>query len=187
VRLILLAIAPLAVFAQTTPSAGLEPTWDVAVILEEIGKDTAALRPMLDQVDGPGWIQKGASSTYLEQVQSSKDQAGAIVTEAHALARNPEKLSSGLELYFRLQGLETMLGSVEEAMRKYQTPQLAEDLSAAFARFGANRERFRNYIIQLAADREHQFEVMDQEAQRCRALLMAAPQPAKTKPATKKK
>jgi hypothetical protein len=68
-----------------------------------------------------------------------------------------------------------MLLSIEDAARKYQTPQVAQSLAAAFAETGANRERFRNYLVNLASDREHQFEVMDQEAQRCRTLLMAPP------------
>ena len=173
--------------AQSSPPAGLEPTWDVAVILEEIAKDAAALQPLLGQVDAAGWVSRGASATYGEQVQSSRAQAGAITAEARALARNPEKLSGALQLFFRLQGLETMLSSVEDGTRRYQTPQLAESLAEAFAHSGVNRERFRNYIINLAAEREQQFEVMDQEAQRCRTQLMALPPPPKSKPVAKKK
>jgi len=177
----------IAAAAQTVPLPGLEPTWDVAVILEELAKDAASLQPLLGQVDAAGWVSRGASKTYAEQVESCKAQAGAIVVEARGLERNPEKLSGGLQLFFRLQGMETMLGSVEDGIRKYQTPQLAESLAAAFAHSGVNRDRFRDYIINLAAQREHQFEVMDQEAQRCRTQLMTPPPPPKSKPAAKKK
>ena len=147
----------------------------MAVVLEQIGKDTGHLLPALDQVNAASWVQNGASDTYVAQLQSSKDQARAIVSDAAALARNPEKLSAGLQFLFRFQGLEIMLLSIEDAARKYQTPQVAQSLAAAFAETGANRERFRNYLVNLASDREHQFEVMDQEAQRCRTLLMAPP------------
>jgi hypothetical protein len=171
VRLIFCWLFAAAAFAQT----GLEPSWDVAVILEQIGKDTARLLPVLDQVNASGWITRGASDTYVAQLQSSKDQARAASAEAIALARNPEKLSAGLQLFFRLEGLETMLASIQEGARKYQAGSVAQSLAATFAESGANRERFRNYLVNLAAEREHQFEVMDQEAQRCRTILMAPP------------
>jgi hypothetical protein len=46
-----------------------------------------------------------------------KDYAGARAAYEQALARNPEKLSAGLQLFFRFAGLETMLMSLEEAAR----------------------------------------------------------------------
>ena len=104
----------------------------------------------------------------------------AIIDEAQALSRNPEKLSGALQLFFRMEGLETMLSSLQEGARKYQSPQVAQSLAALFGEGGANRERLRGYIVNLAAEREHQFEVMDREAQRCRGTLMAPPPPPKT-------
>ena len=175
-RLILCFLIAVAAFAQTNaPAVGIEPTWDMAVVLKEIAKDTAHLLPVLDQVNAGAWVSKGASDTYAAQLQSSREQARAIASEAEGLARNPEKLSAGLQLFFRFQGLEIMLGSLEEAARKYQDPRLAQTLESTFAQGGANRDRFRNYLVTLAAEREKQFEVMDQEAQRCRAILMAPP------------
>jgi len=174
VRLIFCSLIAVAAFAQT-PAAGVEPTWDMAVILDQIGKDTAHLTPVLEQVSAPAWVAKGAPDAYAAQLQSCKDQVRAITIEAVALARNPEKVPAGLQLLFRFQGLEIMLLSLEDGARKYQTPQVAQSMAAAFAETGANRERFRKYLVNLAADRERQFEVMDQEAQRCRTLLMAPP------------
>jgi len=173
---ILLAVAACgqAAFAQTD-AAGLEPAWNIAVIVEQIGKDTARLLPVLDTVNAADWVSRGASDTYLAQLQSSKDQARAIAAEAQALSRNPEKLSAGLQLFFRFEGLESMLNSIEDAARRYQSAQVAQTLASTFAESGANRERFRSYIVNLAAEREHQFEVMDQEAQRCRGLILAPP------------
>jgi len=135
--------------------------------------------PLLNQVDAKGWVGKGASETYADQLQSVKDQTKAFSDGAKALSRNPEKLSASLELLFRIQWLDTMLPSVEEGTRKYQSAQLAQQLAATSAENGANRERFRRYIVNLAAEREHQFEVMDREAQRCRAAL-APTAPPKT-------
>jgi len=151
----------------------------MGVVLQEIGKDTGHLLPLLDQVTPEKWFQNGGSETYAAQLQSAKEQTRAISTEAAQLAKNPEKLSAGLQLYFRFEGLEILVGSLEDATRRYQTPALAQQLAARFAESGANRGRFRTYLIRLAAEREQQFEVMDQEAQRCRAMLLSTP-PATT-------
>jgi len=78
---------------------------------------------------------------------------------------------------FRIQALETMIGSLEQGMRKYQTPADAAALAALSAENGANRSRLERYLVNLAADQEQQLQVMDSEAQRCRALLTAPSQP----------
>ena len=180
----LLALA-VALFAQGPTSqppseqaaAGLEPAWDIAPVLQEMGDHAARLLPVLDRIDVKSWIAKGASDTYAAQLQSSKDQARALADDSRALSRNPEKLSASLVVLFRIEGLDTMLASLEDGARKYQTPQLAQQLAAVSAENGANRERFRRYIVNLAAEREQQFAVMDREAQRCRANLQPAVPP----------
>ncbi len=177
-RLIFLLCA-VAAYSQTQTPKGLEPAWDIAVVLQEIGNNASRLLPEFDKVDAQAWVAKGASDTYVAQLESSRQQARAMADGAKELARNPEKLSASLELFFRMEGLETMLGSLEEGIRKYQSPAAAQALISVYAEGGANRERFRSYIVNLAAEREHQFEVMDREAQRCRGTLMA-PTPTKT-------
>ena len=181
-RLTLLLFAAAAlVHAQTpAPAAGLEPSWDIAVVLEEIGGNAARLVPVLDRLDVKNWLAQGASDTYAAQLQSARDQARAASDDAKALAKSPERLSAELELFFRLDALERMLGSLEEGARKYQGAQFAQAVGAAFAEGGANRERLRRYIVNLAAERERQFAVMDKEAQRCRDTLMAPAAPKTT-------
>jgi hypothetical protein len=168
-----------ALYGQAQPAqqqaAGLEPDWDIGVILQEMSAHAGRLLPVLDQIDVKAWLQKGASETYAAQLQSSKDQAKAFADGARDLARNPERLSLSLELFFRIQGLETMLGSLEEGTRKYQDPVLAQTLASLAAENGANRDRFQKYIVNLAAEREQQFQVMDREAQRCRGILTVQP------------
>ena len=172
-----------AAYSQTqpakAPAGGLEPAWDVAVVLQEIAANSERLLPELDRIDARNWVGKGAPDTYAEQLESSRQQARALADGAKALARNPEKLSLSLELFFRIEGLDVMLGSLEPAIRKYQGPQVAQSVASVYAEGGVNRERFRRYIVNLAAEREQQFDVMDREAQRCRATLMA-PVPSKT-------
>ena len=151
----------------------------MAVVLQEIGAHAGRLLPVLDRLDAPAWVAKGASETYVQQLESSKQQTHALADEATAMARNPEKLSGALQLFFRMEALENMLNSLQEGARKYQAPQVAQALAALFGEGGVNREHLRGYIVNLAAEREHQFEVMDREAQGCRATLMA-PAPPKT-------
>jgi hypothetical protein len=133
------------------------------------------LLPALNQIDARSWVDQGASETYAEQLQSAKDQTQSLADGAKALAKNPERLSMALELYFRMQGIDSMLASVEEGMRKYQNPASAQALASLQAEAGANRDRLQRYIVNLAAQREQELHVMDQEAQRCRGTLTAPP------------
>ena len=96
------------------------------------------------------------------------------MTEANALAANPERLSASLQVLFRVQGLESMLASVGEGMRRYQGAAEAQALATAAGRNGAARERLQRYVVNLAAEREQDLQVMDQEAQRCRGILTQA-------------
>ena len=160
--------------AQPAP-AGLETAWEIAPVLQEISAHASRLLPELDRVDARAWVNKGASETYLEQLQSAKEQAQALADGAKALARNPEKLSAGLTVLFRIQALEAMLGSLVEGLRRYQGAQEAQTLASLAAENGANRDRFQNYLVNLAADEEQRVEVMDREAQRCRSQVAAPP------------
>ena len=172
---IALFVCAVTAYAQTpsrqSPANGLEPTWDIAALLQEMSGQAARLLPALDKVDAQAWVERGASETYIAQLQSSKEQARALSDGARALARNPEKLAATLELFLRIEALETMLRSLEEGIRKYQTPDVADTIASLAAAGGANRERLRLYMVNLATERDQQFEVMDREAQRCRALL----------------
>jgi len=171
--------------AQTQPPAaqqarleGLDTEWDIGVVLGEIGAHASRLLPALDRVDAKAWVSKGASDTYEAQLESSKQQARALEIGARALSQNPEKLAQSLELFFRIEGLESMLATLEDGLRKYQNRADAEALASLSAENGANRERFRQYLVSLAAEREKQLEVMDREAQRCRGIMMSQPLPA---------
>jgi hypothetical protein len=159
--------------SQQTTQSGLETEWEIATVLQQIGAHASQLLPALERIDARSWVDKGASETYAEQLQASKDQARALADGAKSLARSPEHLSASLELFFRIQGLETMLTSVEEGVRKYQSPADAESLVRLEAQNGANRDRFQRYIVNLASEREHELQVMDKEAQRCRGMVTA--------------
>ena len=182
--LILLAFGA-AIYPQPQPGAepqptALEPDWDIGVTLQEIGAHATRVLPALDRLDVNSWVANGASRTYEAQLQSSKEQAQAVAAEAKELAGNPEKLSAGLQLFFRMQALENMSGSLEEATRKYQNPDAAGELASLMAENGANRERLQQYLVRLAAQREQELAVMNSEAQRCRGVLATQPPPGTT-------
>jgi len=166
--------------APPPQSAGLESDWDIAAVLREIGAHAARVLPLLDRADAGEWAAKGAPAAYAAQLRSSKEQAHALADDAKALAADPETLSAELQVLFREQGLETLLNSIAEAMRKYQNPAAAQELIAIAAEGGANRDRLEEYVVNLAAEREKEYQVMDKEAQRCRAVVLAPP-PVKKK------
>ena len=164
--------------AAAAASSGLQPDWDVRAVLQEISDHAGRLQPVLNKVNVKDWAAKGASETYAQQLQSSRDQARAIITNAHNLASNPEKLSACLELYFRVQGLDEMINSLVGGVRKYQDGTLADELASVSAENGANRNRLQTYIVSLAQQREQECAVMDREAQRCRSIVATEPPPA---------
>jgi hypothetical protein len=162
--------------------AGLETDWDIAVTLQEISAHANRLLPMLEKIDVYSWVEKGASDTYLSQLQSSKVQARALAEGAKLLAGSPQRLSASLELFFRMNGLDTMLTSLQEGIRRYQSPREAQALASLEAEGDASRDRFQRYIVNLAAEREQDLQVMDHEAQRCRGVLtQAAPKSGRKK------
>ena len=165
----------------TPPAApeGLETAWEIAPVLQEMSAHAGRLLGELDRVDARSWVNQGASETYVEQLQSAKEQAKALADGAKALSSNPERLSAGLVVFFRVQSLETIIGSLVEGLRHYQNTGEAQTLAALSAENGANRDRFQRYLVNLAADEEQRVEVMDKEAQRCRSLV-AAPAPTRT-------
>lgn len=168
-----------ALFAQSPPAraqtAGLEADWDIAEVLKDLNTKMAQLQPLLDKVDATAWIEKGASETYAAQLQSSREQAKAAADTALALSRTPEKLSLSIELLFRIQALDHMVSSLYEGISKYQTPNDTLVLVKAMNAHGTSRDRLQKYIVNLAAEREHDLEVMDKEAQRCRGVVTQAP------------
>jgi hypothetical protein len=161
--------------SQGGQPAGIQTQVDMSVVLTEIGLHAGRLIPALDAVHAKEWVQKGAPDAYVAQLASSREQARAIETTSKALAANPEKLADSLELLLRLVGLDSMLASLEDGMRRYQSEAEAQKLMSVAAENGANRDRFTRFLVTLASDRERQLDVMDQEAQRCRSMLLSQP------------
>lgn len=162
--------------AQTPASAPQTAMdWDVRAVLKEISAHAGRLVPLLDQVDPAAWQAKGAPDAYVGQKKSARAQAQALAAEAAALMRNPEKLSEAMKVFFRIQSLEYMMNSLADGMRRYQNPAIGDLLISVSSENGANRERFQQFIVELTARREQEYEIMDYEAQRCRSALTREP------------
>jgi len=175
----MLLLAGSCAMCASAQDKGVEPEWDIRPVLKEIAAHAQRMIPILDQIDANIMVQKGAPDTYITQLNNSKVQNKAVATEALALANSPEKLSADLTTFFRMQSLEKTLVSIEEGIRRYWNPAIADLLSSQMAENGPNRDRFQRYIVDLAAQHEEECAVMDREAQRCRGILAKQPKSEK--------
>jgi polyhydroxyalkanoate synthesis regulator phasin len=158
--------------------AGVAPPWEVRQNVSALAEQARRLEPVLEQLRPAEWVRQGAPEAYATQLKSTREQLGGFLDATGKLTREPERLTAALEVFFRLDSLGAMLSSLAAGVRKYQNPALADLLESMVAEGAANRERLRQYVVDLAADQEQAFKVADQEAQRCRALLSRQP-PAK--------
>ena len=182
-RLVACVFVPALLFSQGT---GVSSQWDLKTTVESVSRHTSRLRQILDELRAKEWVAAGASDTYVQQLDSAKTQTAGVQNAAANLEREPEKLSLALDTFLRLQGLETVLGSLVEGTRKYQNPALADLISGIAAENSSSRQQLRQYVVDLAALKEEEYRIMDQEAQRCRGLLTHQARPAAPAPAKKK-
>ncbi|HZU26572.1 MAG TPA: hypothetical protein VFA04_13690 [Bryobacteraceae bacterium] len=159
---------------NATAAAGVMSQWDVQTLLTHLEVQTKQLGPAIDRMRPDMWATNGAPQTYAVQWKSAKNEAQYLVGSAQALTKEPERLTLALDTLFRMQALDRTLGSLVEAVRKYQNPQLADTLAAGIGETSINRDKLRQYVVELAAQKEHEYQVMDSEAQRCRGALAGA-------------
>src|SRR5579871_2505056 len=163
--------------AQAAP-AGVLSEWDVQKLLQNLESQAKQLPEMIARVKPEAWVEKGAPETYAVQWKSSQAQLQYMLGSANALIQQPEKLTLALDAYFRMQAMETVMGSLIEGIRKYQDPELADSVQTLVNQNSANRDTLRQYIQDLAAEKEQEFTVADREAQRCRGVLLREPVPS---------
>lgn len=163
-RLLLLASIALAL-----PGQGLPPEWEVRRMLDDVASQTKRLTPMVAQLKPEDWVKAGAPEAYVQQRQSLLDEIGYLEHSTRALAAKFDKMSLALQCHTRLSTIESRMQSLIAAVRRYQNPALADLLESLLAETSGSRERFRQYAWDLVAAREQEFEVLEQEAQRCRS------------------
>ena len=160
--------------AQT--QAGVETPWDARKTLANVINSEEQLKPILAGLNPQQWYdQKGASSTYILQWQSAQQQLRDVDSAAKMLSQHIESLSQNLDLYYRLEALETTVRSVNEGAQRYASPAEGGKLAQWVAHAFDTRQRLREYIRDLAGSLEQNFKIADEEAQRCRGLITTAP------------
>ncbi len=162
---------------------GVASEWDARKLIDALSAQAQHLKPIVDQVKPADWVSKGASETYVAQWNTAQTQLKYLIASSEAFSRQPERLPLGLDAYFRMQAVDSTLGSLTEGVRKYQNPALAQIMQEVVAENSTNRDRLRQYLQDLARQKEQEFQVADREAQRCRAALLGQPSP-KTKKAS---
>jgi hypothetical protein len=169
--------------AQNSPAqtAELTPAWTISKAIEDLVQQTQRLAPILDEVKPEDWIDKGAPAAYIEQRDSVRNEIGYLRQTATQLSKKPDSLPGALQVYLRLQALESMLDSLSQGVRRYQNPALADLMQAAISDNDVHRGRLKDYLVELAETREAEFRIMDEEAQRCRASQLRQRTPAKKK------
>ena len=183
----LIALLFLSVFAcaQDQPPS-IAPEWDISQTLAGFAAQAERTRPLLQQLNPQEWIQNGAPETYLAQWQAAQRELGYVTNAAKNFEQQPERLTAALETYFRWQALEEKLTSLVDATRRYQSPQLGDQLVSIVGQNTTNRDKLRQFITDLADKREQEFTVADREAQRCRADVNRPPAPRPPAPAKKR-
>jgi len=164
---------------------GTSTAWaqqELAVIsFNAISEHATRLEPMLQQVRAGEWVAKGAPETYVEQLTSVLRQFEGIRNSMAALAQHPDRMADCIKALFAIETSHQTLGSLLGGLRKYQNPALADLIESVAAEDRVDIERIQQYVLDLAKDKEAQFEVMDREAQRCRGTLSRQPgEPART-------
>lgn len=129
-------------------------------------------KAVIERVKPDAWVSNGAPQTYVTQAKTAQTEMGYLLSSIDALSKQPERLPLALDAYFRMQAMESTFGSVVEGVRKYQNPAIADLLQGAINENGANRDRLRQYLQELAVQKEQEFRVADQEAQRCRGEML---------------
>ncbi len=154
---------------------GVSAEWDISKTVAAMSDQATRLKPILDQLRPQEWVAKGAPDTYIAQWTGVQNELGYLVNSAKALEKQPERLTLALDTYFRLQSVESRLNSLADGVRNYQNPAVGDLLMGVLAENSANRDKLRQYITDLAATKEQEFQIVDKEAQRCRATLSHQP------------
>ena len=176
-----LAITVLGQLCTFAQQAGVPTDWDVQKLVKAVAEQSGRILPLVEQIRPKEWLAKGAPDTYVQQWDSAHAQAQTVKLSADNLVQQPERLSAALDTYFRLQGLEIVLSSLIDGVRKYQNPALADLLRSVLSENNASRQQLRQYVVDLAAVKEQEFKVMDEEAQRCRESISKLPSTAPKK------
>jgi hypothetical protein len=165
----------LAAQAVAQTSAGPAPEWEVRKDLEQMDQRLQRIKPALEKTNPQEWSARGAPAGYAEQLARIQAEIGYIGLSVRTLRSQPDRLSAALETFLRLHALDPMLRSYVAGVHRYQNPAIADLLQAEISAIAGDRDKLAAYLMELAKTKETELKVMDQEAQRCRSLLLRQP------------
>ena len=166
--LLSIALIPTRVVAQSP--AGLATPWDFKKTIENLTSYSKRLNPILEQVKPADW--QGAPDGYVAQQQLVKTQLASIALLTQSLAKEPERLPMALDLFFRYENFDITLASLVDGVRRYQNPAVADLINGVRNENSPARQALKNYVVDLAVTKDQEFRIADEEAQRCRGLLL---------------
>lgn len=141
-------------------------------MVDKLVKDDEQLKQILGQLNPQQWfVEKHAPAAYTVQQTTALRQVTDVVTVTRQFAGKTDSLPMALDVYFRLEALEDSARTLSEGAQKYADAGTAGKLSESVAHNFNNRERFRDYINDLAKTQEQNFKIADEEAQRCRGMI----------------
>ena len=123
-------------------------------VFNRISQQTARLTPMLAEVHARDWVTKGASETYVAQLESAQQQVKAVQTEMGALAQHPDHMQDCMKGLFRVQALHGSLESLMGGLRRYQNSPMADLIESVAAEDQSDLEQLQSYILDLANQKE---------------------------------
>jgi hypothetical protein len=169
--------------ALSAQSAGIPPEWETRKLLDSLVANAKKLEPLVNDIDPAAWREKGAPDAYLSQRQSVQNSLAGLKHSSAQLSQEPTRLSFAIEALFRLEAVNTYLGSLAAGVRRYQNPALADLLMGVADENGSNRESLKQYILDLTTTKEGEFRVMETEAQRCLGMIVKTAPPSRPKAA----
>ena len=136
------------------------------------------LPPLLERIKPQEWVTKGGSPTWIKQHESARNSVANLVAATDRLSKDPERLTAAIDTLLRFDTIGVVLTSLRDGTRKYQGDAMANELSTAITDTFSMRETLKQHVTDLAALREQEMRLMDQEAQRCRGDLTRATPPS---------
>ncbi|HYI93376.1 MAG TPA: hypothetical protein VEX68_07515 [Bryobacteraceae bacterium] len=164
-------------FAQAQQADGIAAAWDVKNKMVAMAADVGRIEDLLRRVRPAEWIAKGAPDAYLRQLESSQTSMQLLIEATEKLAKDPERLSVALDALFRMDNMDLFLQSLQQGVRRYQGPSLADDIVRFMGDNARHRDMLRQHSVELAATREVELKTINTEAQRCRMELARKNEP----------
>lgn len=178
--------AAVAQSASTPQAAAQEPSvapvWDASKVVAAFADQAARLKPILEKLTPQQWVSQGAPQVYVTQWQNVRKELDYVGQSAQLFENDPERLTLALDTYFRWQRLASDLSSLTEGVRHYQNPAIGDLMVAVLGENTTNRDLLQQHITDLAAQKEQEFAVVDEEAQRCRSIVTRPPAPVRPSP-----